>query len=56
MLGEVDMFDFILAEKLGMTLAQVRALPNAEWVEWRAYHKVRHALSNMKERVPRGRR
>lgn len=46
MLGEVDVFDYVLAEKLGKTLGEVRAMPNDEYVEWRCYHEVRAALEN----------
>jgi hypothetical protein len=55
MMGEVDIFPFLLAEKLGMTLGEVRAMPNAEYEEWRAYHEVTQALGNMKERAGRRR-
>lgn len=30
-------FDFYLAEKLSMTLMQVRNLPAREWMEWSIY-------------------
>jgi uncharacterized membrane protein len=44
MTGEVSSFDYVLALDLGMTLAQVRALPNAEIVEWSAFYKWRDAM------------
>lgn len=50
--GAIDVFDFVLAESLGMTLGQVRAMPNVEYVQWRAFYKVRHALQNMRQQVP----
>lgn len=55
MVGEIDPFDFFLAEGLGMSLAQVHALPNAEYVAWRAFYVFRHAMQNMTEAVPRRR-
>lgn len=33
----VDPLDFILAEALGKSLGEIRALPNAEIVQWRAF-------------------
>jgi hypothetical protein len=30
-------FDFFLAEKLHLSLAQVRGLPAREWMEWSIY-------------------
>lgn len=40
MLGEIDAIDYVLAEKLGKSLGEIRALPNAEIVEWGAYLRV----------------
>lgn len=48
MLGEVDVLDFILAEKLGMSLGQVRALPNSELVEWAAFETWRGAMADFR--------
>lgn len=53
--GAADPFDFILAEALGMSLGQVRALPNSEIVEWSAFYKWRHAMQEL-EAKKRGRR
>ena len=44
------MTDFVLAELLGKSLGEVRALPNAEVVEWMAFLAYRRALA---EREPR---
>lgn len=41
---EVDAFDFVLAQDLKLTLGQVRALPNSEVVEWRAFYEYRAAM------------
>ena len=41
MLGEVDSFDFLLAEKLGKSLGEVRAWPAIEVEQWRALYHVR---------------
>lgn len=47
MLGEIDTFDFALAEALGKTLGEIHALPNDEVVAWRAYHRVRRELEKL---------
>lgn len=54
MTGDVDGLDFVLAEQLGMTLAEVRALPNTEIVEWRAWHVYRTAMRDLQIRAARG--
>ena len=46
--GELDPFDFLLAEQLGITLAQVGAMSNNEYLRWRAWHVYRTAMANMK--------
>lgn len=47
MLGEIPAIDFVLATRLGMSLAEVRALPNSEVVEWGAYLKFERAMQEM---------
>lgn len=47
MLGEYDAVDFVLAETMGKTLSEVRALPNAEITEWRAFLKYRNAMEEL---------
>lgn len=47
--GEMDAFDFILAERLGMTLAQVDAMSNNEYVRWRAFAVYRAAMADMEK-------
>jgi hypothetical protein len=39
--------DFVLAELLGKSLGEVRALPNAEVVEWTAFLAYRRALAEV---------
>lgn len=39
--GEIDAFDFVLGEKLSMSLEQVRALPWGEIEAWKAYFQVK---------------
>jgi hypothetical protein len=46
MLEEIDVLDFLLAQDLGMSLTQVRALPNTEHVEWRAFYEYRAAMQD----------
>ena len=41
------MTDFVLAEMLGKSLGEVRALPNAEVVEWMTYLAYRRALAEI---------
>jgi hypothetical protein len=39
--------DFVLGELLGKSLAEVRALPNAEVVEWMAFLAYRRAMAEV---------
>ena len=41
------MTDFVLAEMLGKSLGEVRALPNAEVVEWMAFLAYRRAVAEV---------
>lgn len=54
-LGEVDMFDFRLARDLGMSLAQVHAMSQAEIVEWRAFYAYEWAMQDLQARRQHGR-
>lgn len=47
MLGEIDAFDFVLAQDLGMSLGEVRDLPEAEVVEWRAFYLYRAEMEKL---------
>jgi hypothetical protein len=40
---ELDPFDYQLAENLGMTVEQVRQMPNREYAAWQAFYVWRHA-------------
>lgn len=56
MRGDIDPLDFVLAETLGKSLAEIRDLDNAEFIEWRAFRKVRDALTELHSRPRAGRR
>lgn len=45
--GELDPFDFVLAERLGKTLAEIGEMSNNEWLRWRAWYVYRQAMSEM---------
>lgn len=49
-LGERDTFEFVLARDLGRSLAEVRQLGQAEFVEWRAYYIWREAMGDFVRR------
>lgn len=44
MIGDRDPFDFMLAKDLGLTLAQVRQMDHAEYVEWRAFYTFQRGM------------
>lgn len=46
MTGEVDTLDFLVAEALGRTLEEVRALPQYEMTEWKAFYTYRAAMTD----------
>jgi len=46
--GDLDPFDFQLCERLGLTLAQLGAMSNNEYLRWRAWHTYRNAMADMK--------
>ena len=46
--GDLDPFDFMLAERLGKTLAEVRGMSNREHLQWRAWHVYTAAMKAMK--------
>jgi hypothetical protein len=50
MLEEIDPIDFLLAESLGKSLGEVRALPNSEIVEWRAFLRWRSEMQRLHSR------
>jgi hypothetical protein len=45
--GELDTFPFVLAETLHLTLEQVDAMTNNEYLRWRAWHVYRQAMAEM---------
>jgi hypothetical protein len=47
--GDLDPFDFQLAQKLGLTLEQVGAMSNNEYLRWRAYAVYRTAMDEMEK-------
>lgn len=44
MTGLLDPFEFILAESLGMTRAELQRMGNDEYLQWRAFHTWRAAM------------
>lgn len=48
--GEMDAFEFVLAERLGMTLADIGRMSNHEFLRWRAFYTYRAAMREMKQR------
>lgn len=37
----VSAFDYFLADRLGRTVEELGAMPHAEYLGWRSFHKVR---------------
>lgn len=54
--GEIDPFDFILAESLHMTVQQVREMSNLEHTEWRAFYVYRNAMVEFEKEKAKGKR
>lgn len=49
--GELDPFDFALAEKLGLMVHQMREqMPNIEYWQWRAYYTYKAAMIDLEAR------
>jgi hypothetical protein len=46
--GDLDVFDFQLAERLGVTLAMVGAMSNREYLAWKAFYVYRAAMQEMR--------
>jgi hypothetical protein len=46
--GDLDVFDFTLAEALGLTLADIGRMSNNEYIRWRAFYAYRAAMRDMK--------
>lgn len=49
MQGEMDTFPFVLAQDLGRTLEEVGAMPNREYVAWRAYYTYHAAMAKLQK-------
>lgn len=49
--SEIDHFHFVLAEKLGKSVAEILTLDEVEIVHWRAYYVARHATQNQDRKV-----
>lgn len=45
--SDIDAFRFVLAEKLGRTVAEIDDMGHDEYVGWQAYFKVKNALGAM---------
>ena len=46
--GELDPFDFTLAEALGMTIEQLQqSMGNGEYLQWRAFYVYRNAMEDL---------
>ena len=45
--GELDPFTFTLAEALGKTLGEIGAMPNRDYIAWRAFYTYRTAMAEM---------
>jgi hypothetical protein len=51
MRGEGITWDYFLAEKLHMTVAEVQAMPNAEYETWQQYYPVKKVLADLAQRT-----
>jgi hypothetical protein len=51
MAGEDGTWDFVLAERLHKTVAEVAAMPNTEHEMWRHYIEVQSVLADLKRRT-----
>lgn len=47
MLDEIDPLDYVLAENLGKTLAEIRAMPSRDFAEWRAFLYYRSEMQQL---------
>ena len=50
--GELDPFDFVLAEAIGKTIAEIGAMSNREYLSWRAFHVYRNAMRELASKEP----
>ncbi len=49
----MDVFDFMLAERLHITLAQVGQMSNHEYLRWRAFYTYRAAMGELAGKAPK---
>lgn len=45
--SDVDLFEFFLAEKLGLALQAIRGMPHVEYLQWASYYRVKGLLTKM---------
>lgn len=43
----VEMFSYFLADRLGKTLAELDAMPHAEYVGWVSFHRVKNQATEL---------
>jgi hypothetical protein len=48
--GEMDPFDFTLAEALGRTVDELGSMPHVEYLKWRAYYVWREAQRELERK------
>lgn len=54
MVGGLDSDEFVIAERLGMTVAELRATMGAdEYHQWRAFHVYRSAMQEKAQKAQR---
>lgn len=55
--GELDPFDFVLAESLHMTVEEMRdRMSNNEYLQWRAFYVWRNAEQELAEKTAEAKR
>jgi hypothetical protein len=55
MLGEMDSFDFVLAEGLSMTIGELRErMSNEEYHQWRAFYIYRYEMAQLEAKKRKG--
>lgn len=53
--GDLDPFDFMLAEALGMSVQHMRdTLSNQEYLQWRAFYVWRNAKAELEAKTVKG--
>lgn len=56
MSGDGPTFDYMLADRLHRTVAEIGTMPHSEYVGWGAYLQVRHILDDLAVRTAEHRR